>query len=178
MQAQDPRTPWMNAADESVLVLKAQKGDRRAFLDLLRHYHRAVYRLAFALTRDVHSAAAVTCVAVLKAKEGVRYIAEGQRFFPWIAGIVRSLARARRRGSEGSPRSSPRAAPGVVQVADRLLRAMDGLDPDAQAAVALRIVELLPYAEIDAVLRMKPGSALALLAEARDRLSAPLRSAA
>jgi RNA polymerase sigma-70 factor, ECF subfamily len=168
----------MTAAAESVLVLKAQKGDRRAFLDLLRHYQRAVYRLAFALTRDVHAAAAVTHGAVLKAKEGVRYIAEGQRFFPWIAGIVRSLARARRRGAEDSPKGSLRAAPGAVQVAERLLRAMDGLDPDAQAALALRIVELLPYAEIDAVLRVKPGSALGLLAEARARLSAQLKAAA
>ena len=178
MQAQEPRTTWMNAAEESGLVLKAQKGDRKALLDLLRHYHRAIYRMAFALTRDVRAAVGVTHGAVLKAREGVRYIAEGQRFFPWIAGIVRSLARSRRRDSEASPRSSPGAAPGVADLAQRLLRALDGLDADAQAAVALRIVELLPNSEIEAILRTQPGSARSLLAEARSRLSDQMKAAA
>src|SRR5262245_52403830 len=87
MQAQTPRTPWMEDAEESGLVQKAQRGDPRAFLALLRHYHRAVYRLAFALTRDVSAATSVALAAVLKAKEGVRFMAEGRLFFPWIAGI-------------------------------------------------------------------------------------------
>jgi RNA polymerase sigma-70 factor, ECF subfamily len=178
MQAQDPRTPWMNAADESGLVLKARKGDRKAFVDLLRHYHRAVYRLAFALTRDVHAAVAVTHGTLVKAREGVRYIADGQRFFPWIAGIVRSLARARRRDAEATLKGNASVAPGVAELAQRLMRTMDGLDPDAQAALALRIVELLPNREIEAVLRTQPGSARGLLAEARSRLSAQLKAAA
>jgi DNA-directed RNA polymerase specialized sigma24 family protein len=171
MQAQDPRTPWMDAAEELSHVLSAQKGDRKAFLALLRHYHRPVYRLAFALTRDVQTAAVVTHAAVLKAKEGVRYMADGRRFFPWVASIVRKLARARHRPGdfEGTP---PGADPGVVDLAKRLLLTMDGLDPDEQAAVALRIAELLPHSLIEAVLRVTPGSAPSLLAGARLRLAA------
>jgi len=174
MQAHDPRTPWMDAAEELGHVLRAQKGDAKAFLALLRHYHRPVYRLAFALTRDVRTAVAVTHAAVLKAKEGARYMAEGRRFFPWVAGIVRNLARARHRPGDfqGPPAGSPGADPGVVDLAKRLLLTLDNLDPDEQAAVALRIAESLPHALIEDVLRVTPGSAPSLLAGARFRLAA------
>ena len=164
----------MDAAEELGHVLRAQRGDGKAFLALLRHYHPPVYRLAFALTRDVRTAVAVTHAAVLKAKEGVRYMAEGRQFFPWIASIVRNLARARHRPGDfaGPLPGNPGADPGVVDLAKRLLSTMDDLDPDEQAAVALRIAEQLPHTLIEAVLRVTPGSALSLLARARFRLAA------
>jgi DNA-directed RNA polymerase specialized sigma24 family protein len=177
MQAQDPRTPWMDAADELGHVLKAQKGDRKSFLALLRHYHRPVYRLAFALTRDVHAAVTVTHAAVLKARDGVRYLSEGRGFFAWIAGIVRNLARSRRGADavEGAPVSAPGLAPEEAALAERLLVTMDGLDPDVQAAVALRSVERLPDARVETVLGQAPGSARSLLAAASARLAAQIQ---
>jgi DNA-directed RNA polymerase specialized sigma24 family protein len=177
MQAQDPRTPWMDAADEIGHVHKALKGDRKALLSLLRHYHPAVHRLAFALTRNVQAAVAVTHAAVLKAKDGVRYMPEGQPFFPWFAGIVRNLARSRHRpgASQGVPAAGPRVAPGVVDLARRLLHVVDNLDPDEQAAIALRIAERLSYEQIETALRVAPGSALSLLAGARGRLTAQMQ---
>ena len=167
----------MDEAEESGHVQKAQRGDRQAFLLLLRHYQRPLYRLAFALARDVGAATSITLDAVLKAKEGVRFMAEGRLFFPWVAGIVRNRARSRRRPDVPLVSArAPRVAPGVVELADRLLEAVDNLEPDEQAVLVLRIAEQLPPAVIETVLQVTPGSARSLLAQSRARLTAQMRS--
>lgn len=173
MQAQDSRMPWMDAAEELKHIVRARRGDRKAFVVLLRHYLHPTYRLAFALTRDVRVAVAVTHETVLKANEGVRFIAEGQRFFPWVARIVRNLARSRHRAEASGllGASNETVDPSVVAYAKRHLDALDALDPDEQVALALRASERLPYEHIESVLRTPPGSALSLLAVARDRMT-------
>jgi RNA polymerase sigma-70 factor (ECF subfamily) len=168
----------MNDAEESGLVQKAQRGDPRAFFALLRHYHRPVYRLAFALTRDVGAATSVTRAAVLKAKEGVRFMADGRFFFPWIAGIVGNRVRSRRRPDVPLVSTrGPQVAPGVFDLAERLLQAVDELEPDEQLALVLRIGEQLSYSAIETVLQATPGSARSLLARARAHLTAQMRAA-
>jgi len=173
MQAQDSRTPWMDAAEELRHIVRARRGDRKAFVALLRHYLYPIYRLSFALTRDVRVAVAVTHETVLKANEGVRFIAEGQRFFPWVARIVRNLARSRHRTDVRMVvgASNETVEPEVVAFAKAHLDALDGLEPDEQVAIALRVCERLPYEHVEDVLRTPPGSALSLLAIARDRMT-------
>ena len=174
MQAQDARTPWMAAGEELPLLLRARKGDRDAFLALVRHYHRPLYRLAFALTRDVHVAVSLTRDVALAASQEVRQVPDGQRFFPWLARSLRDRVRARDRSEAptGRPLTAPVIDPEVDEVARRYLAALDALDPDHLAALALRVAERLPYAQIESVLRTPAGSALAIVAVARARIAA------
>lgn len=174
MQAQNPRTAWMPAAEELQHLLRARKGDRKAFLALLRHYHRAVFRLAFALTRDVRTAFEITHEAVLRAHEDARHVPEGQRFFPWLAQLVRGLVRVRRRSDPRSGVPAP-ASPGApaMDLMRRTLEVLDSLDPDEQAALALAVAERLPYAQIETTLRIAPGTALGVIAGARSRFLDP-----
>jgi len=175
MQPQDSRTPWMDAAAELDHALRARKGDRKAFAALLRHYHRPAYRLAFALTRDVRAAVAVTRSTALRARDGIRYMPEGVRFFPWVVHFVLKLGRSHREaGASDAPVERPRSEADVAELAERLQRAMDELDPDAQAALALRVVEQLPISMIETTLRVAHGNASSLLAGARWRLTARL----
>jgi DNA-directed RNA polymerase specialized sigma24 family protein len=176
MQAQEPRTPWMHAVEETGHVHKARAGDRKALAALLRHYHSSLYRLAFALTRDVRAAVGVTRGTAQRARDGVRYMPEDIRFFPWVAQIVRKLARSQppAGASASATVAGPRAEADAVELASRLLHTMDGLDSDEQAALALRIVELLPHASIETTLRVAPGKSPALLAAARSHLTARL----
>ena len=177
MQAQEPRTPWMHAVEEAGHVQKARAGDRRALATLLRHYHLPLYRLAFARTRDVRAAVGIARTAVLRARDGVRYMPEDTRFFPWAAHIVRKLAHsqpAAGASASGSVGPAQRAEADVVELAARLLRTLDDLDSNQQMALALRVVELLPDALIETTLRVALGTSPVLLAAARSRLTAQL----
>jgi DNA-directed RNA polymerase specialized sigma24 family protein len=149
MQAQEPRTPWMHAVEEAGHVQKARAGDRRALVALLRHYDLPLYRLAFALTRDVQAAVAIARTLALRARDGVRYMPEDIRFFPWAAQIVRKLAHSQPpagAAASAAVGAAPRAEADVVELAARLLRTMAELDSNEQVALALRVVELLPDA--------------------------------
>jgi RNA polymerase sigma-70 factor, ECF subfamily len=162
----------MNAADELGLIVRARKGDARAFLALVRHYHRPLYRLAFALTHDVREAVSVTHETVVLSRERIRSMADGERFFPWAARSARSLVRARRRAGppDGAAAAGDLRDPNLVELSRHHRAALEALDPDEQAALILCLVERMPYGQIEKVLRLGRGDALPLLARARDRI--------
>lgn len=162
----------MNAADELGLIVRARKGDAKAFLALIRHYHRPIYRLAFALTHDVREAVNVTRETLVVSHERIRSLADGERFFPWVARSARSLVRARRRAAppDGAAAADDLRDPGLVALSRRYRDALEALDPDEQAALILCLVERMPYGQIEKVLRLGRGDALPLLARARDRI--------
>lgn len=177
------------AAEEHRLLSRARRGDRAAYVTLVRHHLRAVYRLAFALMRDPVDACSVVREAFVRGEKGIRYVAEGQPIYPWLARITYNLAvsSARRWGMDEAARAAhlPAVESGRVDAGTALhyLGALESLDPDDQLALALRVAERLPYAEVEAVLQTAPGSVLSRLSHARESLReslgpAPGRAAA
>jgi RNA polymerase sigma-70 factor (ECF subfamily) len=164
---------WLEEARESSLILAAQKGDRRAFRALVEHYQRPVYRLTYALTRDHERAADLAREAFSRAWSGIAGIPSGKRFVPWLLRIARNLSVAhdRRRADDAMP-SAPhdpgRAEPNGDDGAARRMRdSLAALRPDEQMALALRIVERLPYATIAKFLDHSVGVTLSRLSTAR-----------
>jgi len=51
------RFEMMDTAREADLLAAAQSGDRGAFLELVAHYKRPIYRILFALTRSADDSA-------------------------------------------------------------------------------------------------------------------------
>jgi len=143
---------------EQELVEAAQNGDRDSFLELVRHYQRPVYRLAYAMTRDADDAAALAQETFVRAGKGIKDLPESRRFFPWVLRIARNLAVSLARKRAGAQK------PGAV---DPLLRSFEELRPDEQMALALRVVERLKYADIAALLDTSVGAAMVRLAQAR-----------
>ncbi|HEU4726116.1 MAG TPA: hypothetical protein VFU59_12590 [Candidatus Eisenbacteria bacterium] len=177
MTPREPRFTWLSETEERGLLRSSLQGNRQAFLALVDHYVKPVYRLAFALTRDRDAATGITREAFGRAWFGLQGIPEGKRFFPWVLHLARNLsvAHARRHAGVAVPRPEIAADLDAEEretiVAEHATReAIRALRPDEQTALALRIVERLPHAEIGELLDQPSVIALARLSSARGYL--------
>ncbi len=77
--------------DDTLLVREAQRGNRAAFEELVRHYDQAVLRLAIHLTGSDHEAQDVYQEAFLKAYKSIANFRFECSFYTWIYRIVTNL---------------------------------------------------------------------------------------
>ncbi len=77
--------------EESVLVERAQKGDRKAFDDLVRRCDRYVLAFALSASGDRRAARAAYVRTFVEAYRSVRRIPPGMTFRSWACGIVRRI---------------------------------------------------------------------------------------
>lgn len=96
-----------NRIDDTVLVREAQRGNRVAFEELVRHYDQAVLRLAYHLTGSEQDAQDIYQEAFLKAYKNVGNFRFECSFYTWIYRIVTNLCldhlRRRQVRKEDSP---------------------------------------------------------------------------
>jgi RNA polymerase sigma-70 factor (ECF subfamily) len=163
---------WLDETQESGLVQMAKQGNREAFLTLVSHYERPLYRLAFALVRERHEASVLAREAFERAWAGMRTLPEGKRFFPWVLRFARNLCVTHSRRNAGAPArhagEAPRPPdPGDDAAFSALRDSLRDLRPDEQMALALRVVERLPHHDIAALLDQPVWITLARLSTAR-----------
>ena len=77
--------------DDTTLVREAQRGNRAAFEELVRHYDQAVLRLALHLTGSESDAQDVYQDAFLKAYKSIGNFRFECSFYTWIYRIVTNL---------------------------------------------------------------------------------------
>src|SRR5438445_946681 len=77
--------------DDTMLVREAQRGNRAAFEELVRHYDQAVLRLALHLTGSEHDAQDVYQDAFLKGYKSMGNFRFECSFYTWIYRIVTIL---------------------------------------------------------------------------------------
>ena len=77
--------------DDTMLIREAQRGNRAAFEELVRHYDQAVLRLALHLTGTEHDAQDVFQDAFLKAYKNIGSFRFECSFYTWIYRIVTNL---------------------------------------------------------------------------------------
>lgn len=171
--------PWLDETEELGLVRAAQGGNRLAFLALVDHYQRPLYRLAYALTRRRDDAATITRESFERAWAGIHGIPEGKRFFPWVLRMARNLSVAQSRRRAGEPITEPDPASFAsdeeredAATEHRVLDALRSLRPDEQMALALRLVKGLSYSGIAEWLDHPVGITLSRLSTARGFLLA------
>src|SRR6201984_827364 len=70
--------------DDTLLVREAQRGNRAAFEELVRHYDQAVLRLALHLTGSEHEAQDIYQDAFLKAYKNIGSFRFECSFYTWI----------------------------------------------------------------------------------------------
>ena len=166
MNASEESPIWMEAGRDAELVVASQAGDRSAFLELTRFYHRHVYRLAYAMTRSPERASTLTQDTFVRAWQGLKGFSDRRRFFPWVLRIARNHSAAKSRapaGGEGAKAGDSKGA---------LLAAFAELRPDEQMALSLRATDRLPYREIAAILELPAGAAIVRISNARGLLFA------
>ena len=81
----------LKRTDDAILVREAQRGDRAAFEELVRHYDNAVLRLALHLTGSEHEAQDIYQDAFLKAYKNIGNFRFECSFYTWIYRIVTNL---------------------------------------------------------------------------------------
>src|SRR3954451_24107571 len=81
----------LSRVDDNSLIREAQRGNRVAFEDLVRHYDHAVLRLALRLTGSEHDAQDVYQEAFLKAYRNLGSFRFECSFYTWIYRIVTNL---------------------------------------------------------------------------------------
>jgi RNA polymerase sigma-70 factor (ECF subfamily) len=112
--------------DDTLLVREAQRGNRAAFEELVRHYDQAVLRLAIHLTGSEHEAQDVYQEAFLKAYKSVGNFRFECSFYTWIYRIVTNLCLDHLRKRQVRKEEPPVATDPTGQQYDVLEQVPDG----------------------------------------------------
>ena len=186
------RTHWMEPGEEADRLRESQQGNTKAFGQVVRSYQRAVYRVAYALTRNAGDADDVTQETFLRAWQAIRRFRVGEPLYPWLARIAMntafSLMRRRKRrpevalepmletGMQWAGGDDPLEDAAAGERDERLARAYAALSEEHRAVLALRVVEDLSYEEIARALQVPVGTVMSRLSRARAELKSRLQS--
>jgi RNA polymerase sigma-70 factor (ECF subfamily) len=116
----------LSRIDDTVLVREAQRGNRAAFEELVRHYDQAVLRLAMHLTGTEHEAQDIYQEAFLKAYRNLGSFRFECSFYTWIYRIVSNLCLDHLRKKQVRKEDAPVAVDAEGQSYDVLERVPDG----------------------------------------------------
>jgi RNA polymerase sigma factor (sigma-70 family) len=170
---------------ERELVLRAQRGDTRAFETLVEPHLQIAFRLAFLITRDAGDAEDAAQEALLKAWRALARFRTSEPFRPWLLRIVANEARNRsrsagRRGQvalrvqalqvSGDATPSPEELAVAADERRRLLAELERLPEQARLVLACRFLLDLSETETAAALGVRPGTVKSRTALARERL--------
>lgn len=170
-------------ADEQRLVSLAQRGDQRAFGELVTRYQQVAFRAAYLIVRESGAAEDVAQEAFVRAYRGIGRFRVGEPFRPWLLRIVTNLglnevrARGRRVGllerlGWGAAKSGPPAdRPALVgEEQQELWNAVNELPADDRVVLYLRYFLELPEQEIALAIGKAPGTVKSRLSRASGRL--------
>jgi RNA polymerase sigma-70 factor (ECF subfamily) len=178
--------PALQRTDAQLAAASGQ-GDAAAFGELvLRHQDRA-FNLAFRLTGSHEDAADAVQEAFLKAYRGMASFRRQSSFYTWLFRIVVNEVRSRRRAGSSRPAvftlssaDGPDAPAGLrssgpdpseqASLSERrqiVEAALESLEFDQRAIIALRDIEGRDYAEIAEVLGCPQGTVKSRLHRAR-----------
>jgi len=185
--------------DDEALVEAAQHGDDRALEMLLHHHYDRVHAVCRRITGNASDADDATQEALVAMVRGLPGFARGSRFGTWayrvaVNACLDELRRRRRRPTPGLPyegsgtapvdmglagRGGPDAVEGALEdaVADRVDvdAALARLAPEFRAAVVLRDLCGLEYAEIAEILAVPAGTVRSRIARGRAAVAGRLR---
>jgi RNA polymerase sigma-70 factor (ECF subfamily) len=186
MNAGPQRKTSRDSGDEAELVRAAQRGDQAAFGELVRRYQRAVYRVAYGLTRNPSDADDLAQETFVRAYQAIGRFRVGEPMFPWLSRIVTnqafSLFRSRRRrpetpleplieaGRQWGEDNDPADQATENEQKEQIEQAFEQLKPEHQAVLTLRVVQEMSYEEIATALGVPVGTVMSRLSRARAEL--------
>ncbi|MBI5711187.1 MAG: sigma-70 family RNA polymerase sigma factor [Candidatus Eisenbacteria bacterium] len=192
METAPRRSPILEPGDEARLVRAAQSGDQNAFAEIVRHFQRAVYRVAYALTRNASDADDLAQETFVRAYQAIGRFRAGEPLYPWLARIAvnqaYSLHRHRKRrpetsieplveaGRQWAGEDDPAENAAESERNEMIQAAFAGLSPEHQAVLTLRVVEGLSYDEIAETVGVPVGTVMSRLSRARADLKTRLRA--
>jgi len=166
-------------------VLRAQRGDARAFEEIVRAYQDIAFRVAYLVTGDAAEAEDAAQDGLVKAWRAFGSFRAGEPVRPWLLRIVANEARNRRRsagrrarlnlraereGSSGGAAPSPEGETVAGYERERLLAAVEELPEPFRLVVACRYLLELSEDETAAALGLRRGTVKSRTARGLDRL--------
>jgi RNA polymerase sigma factor (sigma-70 family) len=170
---------------ERELVLRAQRGDTRAYEEIVRMYQQIAYRVAYVFTGDAAEAEDAAQEGFVKAWRALGRFRADAPLRPWLLRIVANEARNRRRSSgrraqlalraeraEGSGGAAPSPESSTLAAADRerLFAALDGLPENSRLVLVYRYLLDLSEEETAAALNVRRGTVKSRTARALERV--------
>jgi RNA polymerase sigma-70 factor (ECF subfamily) len=171
--------------EETRLVDAAQRGDERAYEELVRMYTDLAFRTAYLFTGSAADAEDAAQDAFVKAWRALGRFRRGAPFRPWLLQIVANEARNRRRSAgrrarlalraadetrSGDAAPSPEASALAGEQRSALLAAVEALPENARDTVVCRYFLDLSEEETAAVLDVPRGTVKSRSARALERL--------
>jgi RNA polymerase sigma factor (sigma-70 family) len=170
---------------ETRLVDAAQRGDERAYEELVRMYTDLAFRTAYLFTGSAADAEDAAQDAFVKAWRALGRFRRGAPFRPWLLQIVANEARNRRRSAgrraqlalrvageigSGDAAPSPEASVLADERRTSLLAAVEALPDDARDTVICRYFLDLSEEETASALDVPRGTVKSRAARALERL--------
>lgn len=169
---------------ESELVAQAQRGDARAYEQLVTANQGIAFRVAHLVTGNAADAEEAAQEAFVKAYRALWRFRRGAPFRPWLLKIVANEARNRRRAAGRRELLALRAMPPPIEDAgstpesalmgaarrSELLAAVNRLPEPARLAVACRYLLDLSEAETAAALSCRVGTVKSRVSRALEQL--------
>jgi RNA polymerase sigma-70 factor (ECF subfamily) len=170
--------------DERELALRAQRGDSRAYEELVRPHQEIAFRVAYVIARNAADAEDATQDALVKAWRALGRFRADEPLRPWLLRIVANEARNRRRSAGRREHLALRAATAISGEAApspedtaldeerraRLLAALEQLPEPAREVLAYRFLLDLSEDETAAALDVPVGTVKSRSARALGRL--------
>ncbi len=178
MAGQDRRYNPCIASDDEPLVAEARSGDTRALEALLRRHQDRLFAVCRRLTGSDADAADALQNALIAVVRGLPRFDGRSSFATWSYRIAvnASLDELRSRARRPEPGALADDGPSVADRSDGVAARLDvdaallRLAPEFRAAVVLRDVCELDYAEIAEVLDVPPGTVRSRIARGRAAL--------
>jgi len=185
----------VEAQRDRVLIMRAQKGDKGAFRQLVERHQRRAFTLAFSLVRDENDASELVQDAFVRVYKNLPNFKGDSSFFTWLYRIVTNLSIDLRRkagrpvvemdgtrfeSGESQEAEFPLlsridgANPADVirrsEIAARVQAALDTLPPYHRGVIVMRDAQGYSYDEIASAMGISKGTVMSRLFYARRKL--------
>lgn len=182
---------------DAELVLRVQRGDKKAFELLVVKYQRKILRLLSRLIRDQGEVEDVAQEAFIKAYRALPQFRGDSAFYTWLYRIAVNTAKNHLVASGRRPSSptsyenedgetfdetdnlrdinTPEAALASREIADAVNQAIDALPEELRTAIMLREIEGLSYEDIAQSMDCPIGTVRSRIFRAREAIATRLR---
>ena len=175
------------------LISRFQKGDERAYVELVNRYKDRLLNFVFQFLGDIEQAEDVVQDTMLRLYEKKHYYKEIAKFSTWLYTIARNLAntelrkKKRRKTTYLSQLSKERQfeIPAVQDdvdqslqnefINDRIQSAINNLPEHSKVVIILRDIQELSYEEISNIVEVPLGTIKSRINRARIQLQAELQ---
>ncbi len=171
--------------EDTLLVNRLKKGERKAFDELVNKYKKRIYYLAYSLTNNHADALDLSQEAFIKVYKSIHRFRGRSSFYTWLYRITVNIClnhlkkKAKRKEISFDERievaqvdwwSNPKKALENKELQENLTRAIDSLPPQQKTVFTLRHLEGLSHKEIASILGCSIGSVKANLFQALQKL--------